>query len=232
MPSICIVTTSAGHLGPMPTGVWLEEVAAPYYIFKQKGFEVVFASILGGAVPIDAGSLSGDFFTDACKKFMHDGQAFGAFCHSKKVADIKAEEIDAIYLPGGHGCFVDFQGEKGKDLTNLVNAVYAAGKPVGADCHGPVGLGDCTKPDGTALVAGLTVTGFTNSEEIAAGFDGSAAKSTVAWYIEDHFKKLGGKWEQAADWNSKVCVDGKLVTGQNPQSSEACAEALVGLVGA
>jgi putative intracellular protease/amidase len=137
---------------------------------------------------------------------------------------VDAASLDCLYLAGGHGCCSDFVSEA--TLKTAVEAVYAAGKIVAADCHGPIGLAQCVKPDGTPLVAGLAVTGFSDSEEGVVQQTGN-----VPFLIEAKFKEQGGLYESAADWNSKVCVAGNLITGQNPQSSDACAEAVVAALG-
>jgi putative intracellular protease/amidase len=223
MVKVVLACTSANELKGHPTGLWIEECASPYYLFLKQGYEVVLASPAGGAIPIDAGSMAEGFFTDSAKKFMHDPTAMGAFSHSIKLSSIDWSTVDAIYLAGGHGTCVDFVSSK--DLKLGVETLYAANKVVAADCHGPVGLAQCVKPDGTPLVAGKTVTGFADSEEEAVQLT-----SIVPFLLESKFKEQGANYEKGDDWNSKVCVDGKLVTGQNPQSSDACAEAVVKLL--
>jgi len=234
MPKILIVNTSASTFaGGLPTGVWLEEVATPYFVFKEAGAEVDMANNTGGPSPIDQGSMGDGFFTDACKKFMHDPVAFGIFSHQKKLGDIvaawncgKADGLmsyDALYLSGGHGTCSDFVNNP--TLKSCIEAMLAAGKVVAADCHGPIALAQCVKPNGEPLVAGLKVTGFNNSEEAAVQLT-----EKVPFLIETKFIELGAKYEKGGDWTSKCCVDGKLVTGQNPQSSEECAKAVIKLL--
>ena len=204
----------------------LIQLAEPYYAFKAAGFEVTIASTAGGAIPIDAGSMAGDFFTEDSKKFMHDAEAFAAFSHSVKLdAAAHSNQFDCVYLCGGHGCCVDFAGAQATDLVAIVNAAYAAGKTVAADCHGPYGLIECTKPDGTPLVAGLEVTAFTDSEEKAAGawdWVMGNAKS-----MEAVFKEQGATFVGGADWGSHVKIAGNLITAQNPGSAPACAAAVI-----
>lgn len=161
--------------------------------------------------------------TDASKKFLHDPDAVGALSHSTKLDSIDWSSVDAIYLAGGHGTCTDFVGSE--PLKKAVETLYAADKVVAADCHGPIGLCHCNKPDGTPLVAGKVVTGFADTEE-----DAVQLTSIVPFLLESKMKELGGKYEKADDWNSKVCVDGKLVTGQNPQSSDECAAAVIELL--
>ena len=226
MVKILLVSTSAPSMGGNPTGLWLAELAEPYYLFKAAGFEIQIASTAGGAVPIDQNSMSGDFFTAEAKKFMHDPEAFGLLCHSSKVGDLNASMYDCVYLTGGHGCCVDFVGIKAAGLVNMVQAAYATGKLVAADCHGPMGLIDCKKPDGkTPLVSGHKVTAFTNAEEAAVGATDWVTGSSVL--MEDKFKELGATFSGGPDWGANVVVDGKLITAQNPGSAIACAEKVI-----
>lgn len=224
MVKVVIVTTSACKMCKHDTGLWLEEAAAPYYAFLDKKYEVVMASTAGGPVPIDAGSMGEGFFTEACKKFMHDPAAVGALSHTVKLADIDLSTVDALYFAGGHGTCTDFVDNA--DIKNAIEKAYAANKVVAADCHGPVALAQCNKPDGTPLVKGLAVTGFSNSEEDAVQMSGD-----VPFLIETKFKEQGAKFSKGDDWSSHVQVDGKLITGQNPQSSEACAAAVIAALG-
>jgi len=166
--SVVIVNTSAGAMGGNPTGLWLSELADPYYALKEAGLDVTIASIAGGAIPIDAGSMGENFFGEKAKQFMHDAAAVGALTHSVKVDASMADKFDCVYLAGGHGCCVDFVGGAAKELKALIEAAYAAGKIVAADCHGPMGLLEATV-DGAPLVKGLEVTAFTNVEEDQAG---------------------------------------------------------------
>lgn len=201
------------------TGLWLEEAAVPYYLFREKKFQVVLASIKGGEIPIDQASLSGDFYVAAAKKFMEDEEAQGKLQKSVALADVDFSSVDAIYMAGGHGTCSDFVADL--NLKKAVEQLYASGKIVAADCHGPIGLAQCVKPDGTSLVAGKKVTGFTDSEEKAVGLT-----DKVPFLIEAKFKEQGANFVAAADWNPNICVDGNLYTGQNPQSSDLLSEAV------
>mmetsp|Transcript_33670 Transcript_33670/g.60623 ORF Transcript_33670/g.60623 Transcript_33670/m.60623 type:complete len:228 (-) Transcript_33670:445-1128(-) len=224
MTKVVIVGTSATELKGHPTGLWIEELAAPYYQFKKAGYEVVVASPAGGAIPIDAGSMAEGFFTEDAKKFMHDAEAVGQLSHSVKLDSIDfSTGVDAIFLCGGHGTCIDFHDNA--IVKGAIETLYAADKVVSAVCHGPMALPQCNKPDGTPLVKDKVVTGFSDSEEIAV-----TMQAMVPFLLESKLKEKGGKYESADDWNSKVCVDGKLVTGQNPQSSEACAAAVISVI--
>lgn len=222
--TIVLVSTSAAYLKGHPTGVWMEELAAPYYKFKDAGFEVVVASLRGGPIPIDANSCKGDFFTADAKKFMHDGDALDALAHSVRMSAIDWTSVDikAVFMCGGHGTEVDFV--KSGILTKAIETTHAADRVVAAVCHGPVSLAQCKNPDKTPLIKGLEVTGFSNSEEAAVGLG-----DKCPWLLEDKLKELGGVYKAGADWSSNVAVAGKLVTGQNPQSSMACAEEVIKL---
>eukprot|EP00527_Entomoneis_sp_CCMP2396_P008846 CAMPEP_0198142218 /NCGR_PEP_ID=MMETSP1443-20131203/5077_1 /TAXON_ID=186043 /ORGANISM="Entomoneis sp., Strain CCMP2396" /LENGTH=224 /DNA_ID=CAMNT_0043805187 /DNA_START=134 /DNA_END=808 /DNA_ORIENTATION=+ len=213
MVKVVIVCTSADECMGHKTGLWLEEAAVPYYLFREKKFQVVLASIKGGEIPIDQSSLSGDFYVAAAKKFIEDEEAQKKINNSIALSDIDFTTVDAIYLSGGHGVCADYVGNE--TLKNAVETVYKAGKIVAADCHGPIGLAQCVKPDGTPLVAGKKVTGFTNSEEAAVGMT-----DKVPFLIETKFKEQGAEFTAGPDWNPNICVDGNLYTGQNPQSSD------------
>jgi len=223
MPKAVLVSTSATVLGSHPTGLWIEELAAPYYKFKDAGYEVAIASIKGGPIAIDAGSMGDGFFTDDCKKFMHDGAAVGALSHSLPIDGLSLDGVNVLFLCGGHGTAVDFVDNA--VLKGLIEKQYSSGNIMATVCHGPVALAQCNKPDGTPLVQGLAVTGFSNSEEDAVGLS-----SAVPFMLETKFKEQGGNYEKGDDWNSKVCVAGKLITGQNPQSSVATAAACIAAV--
>ena len=176
-------------------------------------------------VPIDAGSLAEPFFAPDAKAFMHDAKAFGALSHSVKVDAAMAGQYDAVCLCGGHGTCVDFYGPSAAALKAVVEGTYAAGKVVGAVCHGPIGLISCNKPDGTPLVAGLAVTCFSDVEEDQVGQ--TEAVKPFSGSNEQGLAGKGGKYTKGDPWTSHVVVSGNLVTGQNPQSAEAFAQAVV-----
>jgi len=188
------------------------------------------------------------YFGDQAKKFMHDKDAVGALTHSVKVEASMADAFDCVYLAGGHGCCVDFVGGAAKELKALVEAAYAAGKVVAADCHrrciksncraacspdslvdlrtghGPMGLLECLV-GGAPLVKGLEVTAFTNVEEDQAGATEWVKGNSV--FMEDEFAKLGAVFKKGDPWTAHVCKAGNLITAQNPQSADACAAAVV-----
>lgn len=219
---ILMVLTSHGQLGETgkATGLWLEELAAPYYVFKDAGAEVTLASPAGGQPPVDPNSEQADRQTEATKRFRADAQAMQALAHTHKLADIDREAYDAVFYPGGHGPLWDLADNK--DSRILVDTIYAAGKPVAAVCHGVAALRDARGPFGLPLVRGKAVTGFSNSEERAAGL-----ADAVPFLVEDMLKEAGGQYSSAADWQAHVVTSGNLITGQNPASSVGAAKAVL-----
>jgi putative intracellular protease/amidase len=221
---ILMVLTSHDQLGDTghKTGFWLEEFAAPYYVFKDAGAAITLASPKGGQPPLDPKSDAPDGQTDATRRFKQDAAAQAALGATVKLADVRADDHDAVFYPGGHGPLWDLAEDA--DSIALIEAFWRAGKPVGAVCHAPAVLRGVAV-DGTPLVKGRRVTGFSNSEEAAVDLT-----KVVPFLVEDELKRLGGRYEKAADWQSFAIVDGKLVTGQNPASSEEAARKLLGLL--
>ncbi|MFO7576726.1 MAG: type 1 glutamine amidotransferase domain-containing protein [Pelovirga sp.] len=219
---ILMVLTSHDQLGDTgeKTGFWLEEFAAPYYVFKDAGAEVTLASPRGGQPPLDPKSDTPDFQTAATHRFKADSAAQHVLSSTLKLSEVIAADFDAVFYPGGHGPLWDLA----EDATSiaLIEAMLAAGKPVAAVCHAPAVLRHPKMPDGTPVVQGKTVTGFTNSEEEAVGLTG-----IVPFLVEDMLKQNGGKYSKQPDWQPHVLSDGLLVTGQNPASSEPAAKALL-----
>jgi putative intracellular protease/amidase len=219
---ILMVLTSHGQLGDTGkrTGFWLEELAAPYYVFRDAGAELVLASPQGGQPPLDPKSDEPDAQTEATRRFRADRQAMQALATTRPLAAVNADEVDAVFYPGGHGPLWDLA--ESQDSRALIEATLAAGKPVAAVCHAPGVLRHVRAPDGTPLVQGKRVTGFTNTEEAAVGLT-----QVVPFLVEDMLKANGGQYSKGADWQSYVVTDGLLVTGQNPASSAAGAQALL-----
>eukprot|EP00414_Alexandrium_minutum_P003923 CAMPEP_0113820274 /NCGR_PEP_ID=MMETSP0328-20130328/1158_1 /TAXON_ID=39455 /ORGANISM="Alexandrium minutum" /LENGTH=230 /DNA_ID=CAMNT_0000788209 /DNA_START=95 /DNA_END=787 /DNA_ORIENTATION=+ /assembly_acc=CAM_ASM_000350 len=216
-----IVATSAADMGEHKTGAWSEEICGPYYVFKDAGYDVSVCSIAGGDVPIDAGSLSETFKT-ANDARMIDEEGCKPLKGTPALKDVDVAGYGIVLFAGGHGTCVDFP-------TDEVGA--AVSKAVGADrvvctvCHGAMALVKATGPDGKPLVTGKKVACFTDKEEAAVGLTGK-----VPFLLESKLKELGAKVEAADDWKDQVVQDGKLVTGQNPQSSVSCAKLAVTLV--
>ena len=212
---VLMVVTSHDQLGDTgkKTGFWLEEFAAPYYTLKDAGAEITVVSPLGGQPPLDPKSDEPDAQTDATARFKADAAAQGVLAHTGKLAEVNAADFDAVFYPGGHGPLWDLAEDKAS--IALIETMAAAGKPVAAVCHAPGVLRHVKAADGSPLVKGKRVTGFTNTEEEAVGLT-----EVVPFLVEDMLKENGGQYSKGADWHSYVLTDGKLVTGQNPASSE------------
>ncbi|MBA1243276.1 type 1 glutamine amidotransferase domain-containing protein [Pseudomonas japonica] len=219
---ILMVLTSHDQLGNTgkKTGLWLEEFAAPWYVFKEAGAEVTLASPKGGQPPLDPKSDAEDAQTDATRRFQGDEQAKAALANTLPLGEIDPYNFDAVFYPGGHGPLWDLAEDK--DSITVLEAFYAANKPVAAVCHAPGVFKNVKAADGHPLVKGKRVTGFTNSEEAAVGLT-----DVVPFLVEDMLKEKGGEYSKGADWGSYVVEDGHLITGQNPASSEATAKALL-----
>lgn len=222
---ILLVLTSHDQLGDTgkKTGFWLEELAAPYYALKDAGAEIVLASPKGGQPPLDPKSDDPDAQTDDTRRFKADAEAQAALASTVVLSSVKAEDFDAVFYPGGHGPLWDLANDA--DSIALIEAFAKADKPTGFVCHAPGVLKSVNGPDGKPLVNGRKVTGFTNSEEEAVGLT-----DVVPFLVENVLTANGGDYSKGPDWSSYVLTDGKLVTGQNPGSSHAAAEALLKLL--
>lgn len=221
---ILMVLTSHDQLGNTghKTGFWLEEFAAPYFVFRDAGVELTLASPKGGQPPIDPKSDLPENQTDAMARFKKDKAAQKALSQTVRLADMKAEDFDTIFYVGGHGPMWDLVDNP--DSIALIESFYNSGKPVAAVCHSPA-VFHRVMYQGAPLVKGKRVTGFTNGEEAAVHLT-----DVVPFLVEDELKRIGGRYEKAADWESFAVVDGRLVTGQNPASSTAAAGALLKVV--
>jgi putative intracellular protease/amidase len=222
---ILMVLTSHDQLGDTgkKTGFWLEEFAAPFYVLKDAGASVTLASPKGGQPPLDPKSDLPENQTEMTRRFRTDPAAQAQLANTKKLAEVSAEEFDAVFYPGGHGPMWDLPDNPAS--VALIDAFVKADKPVGAVCHAPVALVNVRGRDGEYLVKGKRVTGFSNSEEEAVGLT-----AVVPFLLEDRLKERGGSYSKGPDWAPHVLVDGKLVTGQNPASSEAGAKELLKLL--
>jgi putative intracellular protease/amidase len=222
---ILMVLTSHDRLGDTDgkTGFWLEELAAPYFVFADAGAEITLASPAGGQPPLDPKSDEPAARTAATDRFRRNPAAVTALATTRRLADIQASDYDAVFYPGGHGPLWDLA----EDETSiaLIEAFDRAAKPVGFVCHAPGVLRHVRAADGRPLVAGRNVTGFTNGEEAAAGLT-----EIVPFLVEDELIRLGGRYSTRGDWQAHAVVDGRIVTGQNPASSAAAATALLKLL--
>ena len=221
---ILMVLTSHDKLGDTgkKTGFWVEEFAAPYYVLADAGAEVTLASPKGGQPPIDPASTEENAQTEATKRFDKDGELQKKLSLTKKLEDVDASDFDAVFYPGGHGPLWDLANDL-KSIA-LIEAFNEQMKPMAFVCHAPgvlANVEDHKKP----LVRGKNVTGFANSEEDAVGLT-----NVVPFLVEDKMNQLGANYSKGEDWSSYVMVDGKLVTGQNPASSEKAARELLRLI--
>ena len=219
---ILMVLTSHDQLGTtgQKTGFWLEEFASPYYVFKDANADITIVSPKGGQPPLDPKSDEPDFQTDATRRFKDDVDAQNALAGSLKLTDVSADDFDAVFYPGGHGPLWDLA----EDRTSiaLIEVMFAAGKTVAAVCHAPGAFRHTEAPDGTPLVEGKSVTGFSNSEEAAVELT-----DIVPFLLEDELLALGANYSKSSDWHPYIITDGNLITGQNPASSEGVAQALL-----
>ncbi len=221
---ILMVLTSHDQLGNTgrKTGFWLEEFAAPYFVFRDAGVELTLASPKGGQPPIDPKSDEKENQTPAMGRFKQDQAAQKALSQTVRLADMRAENFDTIFYVGGHGPMWDLVDNI--DSIALIESFYNSGKPVAAVCHSPAVLHRVTY-QGAPMVQGKRVTGFANTEEEAVHLT-----DVVPFLVEDELKRIGARYEKAPDWESFAVVDGRLVTGQNPASSTAAAQALLKVV--
>jgi putative intracellular protease/amidase len=219
---ILMVLTSHDQLGDTgrKTGYWLEELAAPYFVFFDAGVDITLASPKGGRPPLDPASDQPDAASAATRRFKDDPAAQSALDTTVRLDTISAADFDAVFYPGGHGPLWDLAQDP-KSVA-LIQDTLAMGKPVVAVCHAPGVLRNVKSADGRSLVSGKAVTGFANTEERAVGLS-----DTVPFLVEDMLAAAGGKYSKAADWQVHVVSDGLLITGQNPASSGPAAQALL-----
>ena len=223
---ILMVLTSHDQLGNtgQKTGFWLEEFAAPYFVFKDAGAELTLASPKGGQPPLDPKSDLPENQTSAMRRFKKDDTARKALANTRRLADMKAQDFDTVFYPGGHGPMWDLAEDR--DSIALIESFYNSGKFVAFVCHSPGVLRHVTYK-GEPLVKGKRVTGFTNGEE-----EEMKLTHVVPFLVEDELMRLGAIFEKKADWQPFVVTDGRLITGQNPASSTSAAQALVKLINA
>jgi putative intracellular protease/amidase len=222
---ILMVLTSHDKLGNTgnKTGFWLEEFASPYYQFVDNGAEIVIASPLGGQPPLDPSSEGADFQTTSTERFNRDVAAQKHLASTVRLDSINESDFDAVFYPGGHGPLWDLTEDK--HSIDLIESTYKQGKPLGLVCHASGALRHAKNTDGSFLVKDKRVTGFTNTEE-----DAVQLTAIVPYLVENVLKENGGLYTKGADWESHIEVDGNLITGQNPASSEAAAQAMMALL--
>ena len=225
MARILMVLTSHDQLGDTDrkTGFWLEEFAAPYYVFGDAGHEITLASPKGGQPPVDPTSALPQMQTDATRRFEADDAAKAALAATVRLSEVDPAQFDAVFYPGGHGPLWDLVDDPAS--KQIILDSDAAGRPLGLVCHAPGVLHTVKKQDGTSLIVDRSVTGFTNGEEEAAGLT-----SVVPFLVEDSLTEAGARYGKGADGESYVVTDGTLVTGQNPASSADAAQRLLDLL--
>lgn len=219
---ILLVVTSSDRMGtaPEPTGVWLEEVAAPYYVFADARCDVTVASPQGGKAPIDPKSHNESAQTASTRRFEADAKAQTKLECTLKLASLAEKNYDAVFFAGGHGTMNDFATDD--SVKSMVEAFMSAGKPVASVCHGPAALVRAVTKSGAPLIKGKRFTCFTDSEETAVGLN-----TQVPFLLESKLKELGGKPQSGEDFAAHIVADGLLITGQNPASSIPAAEAVI-----
>ncbi len=222
---ILIILTSHDRLGDTgeKTGFWLEELAAPYYVFKDAGHDLTLASPLGGQPPLDPKSSADDFQTHATRRFNADGDAKAQLADTHVLSQMDATEFDAVFYPGGHGPLWDLVSDA--HSIRLVEDFWSQDKPVAAVCHASIVLADAKDRNGEFIVKGRQITGFTNGEEEAVGLT-----DIVPLLVEDTLISRGGKYKKIEDFAPFIQTDGKLITGQNPASSEPVAIELLNIL--
>lgn len=222
---ILFIATSHDKMGDTGarTGVWLEELAAPYYLFTDAGAAVTIASPKGGIVPWDPKSQSIMVATGRTKRFLKDTEAMSHIAHSILLKEVRADDFDAVFIPGGHGPLWDIAGNK--DVKLLLEAFNKKNKPLGSVCHGVAGLLALQNDKGELLIKGKHLTGFSNTEEEVAGLT-----NTVPFLLETELISHGALYSKAANYTSHVIADGNIITGQNPASSEGVAKKMLALL--
>lgn len=219
---VLMVLTSHEKLGDTghKTGFWVEEFAAPYYVFVDAGVDVTLASPKGGKPPMDPNSTAPDAQTEATERLEKDSTAQHKLETTCTLDDVDPDDFDAIFYPGGHGPLWDLTNNE--QSIKLIEHFWSKGKPVSAVCHAPAVLLNAKTPSGDPIVQGRTVTGFSNTEEAAVELT-----NVVPFLLEDELTAKGGHYRKVDDWQAYAVQDGMLITGQNPASSEQTAQRLL-----
>lgn len=225
MKKVLFVLTSHDKLGDTghKTGFWVEEFAAPYYVLSDAGVDITLASPAGGKPPVDPSSEAPGAQTEATNRYNNDKQLQEKLSQTVKLSEVKADDFDAVFYPGGHGPLWDLTTSE--DSIRLLENFAKQKKPIAAVCHAPAVFANVKAGDGEPLVKGKNVTGFTNTEEEAVKLT-----EVVPFLVEDKLKELGGHYSKVEDWQPHIVRDGILITGQNPASSEGAAEELLRLM--
>ncbi|WP_435262080.1 type 1 glutamine amidotransferase domain-containing protein [Tenacibaculum sp. nBUS_03] len=201
------------------TGTWFQELAAPYYILTEAGYEVVFASPDGGEAPIDLLSMKVPFTTDYTNKFLNDPVAMFAAKRTRKLRNVDYSTFDAIFVPGGYGLLTDLASDQ--YLIKMIRDFYESGRSIAMVCHAPAILRDVKLTNGKYLVEGVNLTGFKDSEDAEIELD-----RHLLFSLEQELKRRGANYKSVKNWAPNVVIDGPLMTGQSPASAAPLAEAL------
>ncbi|NIZ09505.1 type 1 glutamine amidotransferase domain-containing protein [Pseudooceanicola sp. HF7] len=226
MARILILSTAADALGDTgnPTGVWYEELASPYYAFLDSGHEVTLVTLGGKPVPIDPNSdVTGDEAPASVTRFREDAEATALLAKPGRLEDEDVTAYDVLYIPGGHGAMFDLA--ESAEAAKVIGNAWDSGKIVASVCHGPAAFANVVDANGDPIVKGRKVTAFTDSEEEAVGLT-----KAVPFLLETKLRELGAEFESVGDWQPHAVADGRLVTGQNPASSEAAAKKVLELL--
>lgn len=221
MAHVLIISTAHDTLGDTgnKTGVWLEELAAPYYALLDAGHDVTVATLAGDPIPVDPASEPGDDGAETARRFKADEAAMARLSDPKSLSDVSPESFDAVYIPGGHGAVWDLSASD--ELAAFLAMVWVQEKPIASVCHGPAALVR-VEIDGQPLVYDKRVAAFTDSEE-----KGTGLTDVVPFLLETRLSQLGAQIHKAGDMQPNAVADGRLITGQNPMSSDKVAELLV-----
>jgi len=219
---VLMVLTSHDQLGNTgrKTGFWLEELAAPYYVFKDAGAQITLASPKGGRPPLDPKSNEPNFQTDITRRFEKDADAEAQLDKTLRLDSVKQDDYDTVFYPGGHGPMWDLAEDQ--NSIKLIESFLAAGKTIALVCHAPGVLRHVKTPQGKPLVEGKTVTGFTDGEEEEVGLT-----KVVPFLVEDELLGLGATFSKVKNWGVHTVTAGQLITGQNPASSGPAAKVLI-----
>ncbi|WP_027503525.1 type 1 glutamine amidotransferase domain-containing protein [Rhodococcus sp. UNC363MFTsu5.1] len=220
-----VVTNVAHYADPSePTGLWLSELTHAHEIFAAKGYEQRIISPKGGLSPLEPRSLKWPNVDATAKAWLADDARKALLSNTARPDEVDPADFDAIYFTGGHAVMWDFPDNAG--LQRITRDIYERGGIVSSVCHGYCGLLNTELSDGTLLVAGRRLTGFSWREEVLA-----RVADKVPYNVEEDMKRRGALYEKALlPFTSKVVVDGRLVTGQNPQSAKATAEQVADLL--
>ena len=212
---LLMLVTSASQMGQgQQTGLWLEEFAVPYLLFREQQVPLVVASPRGGKIPVDPNSVPDD---DQKTQW---SEAIDQLQDTRALEDVWEDGFSGVFVPGGHGAMFDMPDNP--LVAAVMERTWADGGLLGAVCHGPAALVGLRNEDGSPLVQNRTVACFTNEEESEVGLD-----EVMPFLLATRLEELGATLDLADKFVAHAITDGKLVTGQNPQSSEAVARAVI-----